>query len=110
MAEEGVVELRKKALEAWREAREYLESGGDVTYAYLKLALSDVETAAPLIKDPYCRRQVEAEASLLRHALKLAMVAYEWSLGVGGRAYKLRLFLRAVKESIIILLLQLKRL
>lgn len=81
-----------------------------MTYAYLKLALSDVELAYPLIKDPYCKKQVRAEASLLKRALSLAIVAYEWSLGVGGRTYRLRLFLRAVKESIIILLLQLKRL
>lgn len=106
----GLGEVLKQAGEAWEEARKYLEIGGDVTYAYLRLALKDLKAAEPLLVDGYCRKQVKAEVELLEHALNLAMIAFQWNLGAGGFRGKLRLWLRAVKEAALILLIQLKKL
>ncbi len=104
-----VESIREEAEKAWEQAKRYLRMGGDPTYAHLKLALRDLELVEPLIRDRYCRRQVRAEIDLLRHALNLAMVAFEWRLGPADWKSKLKLWVKAVKESLIILLLQLKR-
>lgn len=104
------VEYVKKRLEGdWKEAREYIESGGDATYAFLNLARKDIENIVSLIEDGYCRRQVEGEKKLLDHALNLAMMAFEWSLGVGGFKYRVKLVLKALKEIVIIFWLQLSK-
>jgi len=103
------VEIKEELRAAWREAREYIESGGDITYAFLNLARRDIGNAVGLINDDYCRRQIIGEKKLLDHALNLAMTAYEWNLGVGGWRYRVKLVLKAVKEVLVIFWLQLRK-
>ncbi len=107
---ETLTAIKQEMINAWSEAKEYLESGGDVTYAFLNLARRDIGLAIDLIEDGYCRKQISSEKKLLDHALNLAMMAYEWSLGVGGRRYRVKLALKAVREALAILLLQLRKL
>ncbi|MEB3780110.1 MAG: hypothetical protein GSR85_07765 [Desulfurococcales archaeon] len=109
MSQEELLHVKEELESAWREAREYIESGGDVTYAFLNLARRDISNAVDLIEDKYCRGQIMGEKRLLDHALNLAVMAYEWSLGVGGWRYRVKLILKAMKEVLVIFWLQVRK-
>lgn len=85
-------------LKTYEDIRSYLESGGDVTYAYLNLAKLDLEIASKYIQDDYCRKQVVKELRALEIALTFAMLANEWKLGLYGLTGKLKLVGRAIIE------------
>ncbi|MEM1830609.1 MAG: hypothetical protein QXS63_05045 [Zestosphaera sp.] len=87
-----------KYVEAYESVREYLKTGGDMTYAFLNMAKLDLEIASKYINDPYCRRQVLKELKALEKALAFAMLANEWKLGLGGITHKLRLISKAIIE------------
>jgi hypothetical protein len=94
----SLVEDVNRYVEAFESTRDYLESGGDITYAFLNLAKLDLELASKYVKDPYCRKQVLGEYRALEKALSFAMMAYEWRMGIGGWRYKIRLIAKAILE------------
>jgi len=96
--DDTLVEDINRYIEALESTKSYLESGGDITYAFLNLAKLDLELASKYIHDPYCRKQVLGEYRALEKALSFAMMAYEWKMGVGGWRYKIRLVVKAVIE------------
>ena len=65
-------------LEMYENVREYLKSGGDITYAFLNLAKIDLEIASEFIRDSYCRKLVLKELEALKVALSFALLANEW--------------------------------
>ncbi len=87
-----------KYVEGYESIREYLTTGGDVTYAFLNMAKLDLEIASKYINDPYCKKLVLKELKALEKALAFAILANEWKLGLGGIGYKLRLVGKAVVE------------
>lgn len=103
-----VEELINKAMEAWEEKARYIEEGGDVVYAFLELARSDLRLIVGRIECEYCRKQAEAEYELIGHALDLARLANQWMYS-DSRKEKLLLALRAVKKIAQIAALQVKK-
>jgi hypothetical protein len=105
-----LIEDINRYMEAFEDTKSYLESGGDITYAFLNLAKLDLELASKYVYDPYCRKQVLGEYRALEKALSFAMMAYEWRMGIGGWRYKIRLVVKAVIEIAKLAIIHLSRL
>jgi len=105
-----LVEDINRYMETLESTKSYLESGGDITYAFLTLAKLDLELASKYIHDPYCRKHVLGEYRALEKALSFAMMAYEWKMGIGGWRHKVKLVIKATMEIMKLISIHLSRL
>ena len=79
----------------WDEILEYLEGGGDRTYAFLQLAESDLGAFSHTIACAYCRKQIEAEVKLIAITLQFSRLANEWA-GSTSITNRMRVIGRAI--------------
>jgi len=106
---EAVAKDLNKYLEVYENVRSYLESGGDITYAFLNLAKLDLDIASKYIVDPYCKKQVLKELNALDKALSFASMAHEWKIGVGGWRHKTKLVAKAIIEILRLSIIHISR-
>ena len=96
------------ATKGWEDVLKFIADGGDITFAFLKLARSDLLVSASTVDCPYCSKHIIEEAKLIERTMDLAKLANAY-LHSHGLKEKLSLAGSAVKITFYIALGGLRR-